>query len=119
MELSVDPRTFVVAIAFSLFILCPRLAGMCSIVSRTRGLNPYVVAAIGVVVSIPLVLAMVYVVEKYGVYHAVLVAIVTDVISGLIMGLYSLRSLVEVLVLALFIWVEVVAADHIVRYIAG
>jgi hypothetical protein len=101
---------FVVSLAFAFFIMCPRMAGMGAIVSRLHGFNPYIVAAIGGVLAIPLIILMEFLVIRFGVSTAIIVAAATDIASAILMGVYKPRYAVEVFIIAAFLWLGVLTA---------
>jgi len=63
--------------AFALLIMCSRIASMYAILAKLKSLNPYVVAALGAITSIPLIVLMVYLTLKFGVHVAIITAVIT------------------------------------------
>lgn len=52
----------VLSLAFAFFVMCPRMAGMCAVISRTSGVNPYLIAVLGGIMAAPLI-------SPYGVFN--------------------------------------------------
>ena len=103
----------VASTAFALFIMCPRMAGMCAVLAKLKSLNPYVVAVLGAVMAIPLIVLMVYLTLKFGVHIAIIAAVITDIMAALAMGAFTWRHAIEVMVIALFVWLGVFVAKWI------
>ncbi len=103
----------IISLAFAFFIMCPRMAGMCAVIARVKGVNPYTIAFIGGILSIPLMVLMVFITIKYGVHLAIFAAALTDILSAASMGTFKVRYAIEVLIIALFIWVGVLIARSI------
>ena len=53
-------REIILAVAFAFFIMCPRMAGMCAVISKMYNVNPYVTAIIGGFIAVPLIILMVF-----------------------------------------------------------
>lgn len=103
----------IISLAFAFFIMCLRMAGMCAVIARVKGVNPYTIAFIGGILSIPLMVLMVFITIKYGVHLAIFTAALTDMLSAASMGTFKVRYAIEVLIIALFIWVGVLIARSI------
>jgi len=104
---------FVVSLAFALFVVCPRMAGMCAVVSRVHGVNPFVVSVVGTFLSTPLVVLLVYLTTSFGVMWAVLFAALTDLLASLMMGVFSLKYAIEIIIISLFVWLGVYVAGKV------
>jgi len=50
----------ILSLAFAFFIMCPRIAGMCAVISKAGGINPYLIAILGGLIAIPLIALMVF-----------------------------------------------------------
>ena len=100
----------VAATAFAFFILCPRMAGMAAVIADIKGVNPYQTVAIGALIAVPLFLVMLAILKRFGVGAAIAFAVATDIGAAAFMGIHSWKSTVEVLVIAAFVWMGVVAA---------
>ncbi len=106
-------REILLSLAFALFILCPRMAGMCAVLSEMSGVNPYSIAVVGGLISIPLIALMVYVTIKLGVGYAIALAVATDILSALATGTFRLRYGIEIVLIALFLWMGVIVAGKL------
>ncbi|RLG49242.1 MAG: hypothetical protein DRN96_09925 [Thermoproteota archaeon] len=103
----------IASVAFAFFVMCPRIAGMCAVLAKTGGLNPYLVALVGTLIASPLMALMVYLTVNFGVHAAIIAAVLTDVVAALAMGTFTVKAAVEILVIAAFIWIGVLAAKWI------
>ncbi len=100
----------VLSIAFAFFVMCPRMAGMCAVISETSSVNPYIVAILGGVLAIPLITLMVFLTIRFGVGVAIAAAVLTDILAAVATGTFRLRYGIEIALIALFIWIGVVVA---------
>lgn len=108
------PGSWIMAsLAFAFFIMCPRMAGMCAVIAKTREVNPYLIALIGGVISVPLIMLMVFLTIKMGVQAAILVAAATDLLAALAIGTLRPKYALEVLIIALFVWAGVTTANKL------
>jgi len=89
--------------AFALFIVCPRMAAMTNICHRHVTCNLIVLVILGTLVSIPLLIIMVSILKRWGFAAALGFAIVTDLLSALILGAISRKAALEVLIISLFV----------------
>lgn len=101
----------VLFLAFAFFVMCPRMAGMCAVISRTAGVNPYLIAVLGGIIVIPLITLMVYLTIKFGVGVAIAAAVITDILSAIATGTFRLRYGIEIALIAMFIWIGIVVAS--------
>ena len=106
-------REVILAIAFAFFVMCPRMAGMCAVISKVGGVNPYKISLIGGFVAVPLIVLMVFLTVEFGVTVAILAAVVTDILASILTGTFRLRYGIEIAIIALFIWVGVFTASKI------
>jgi hypothetical protein len=97
------PQSFVASVAFALFILCPRMAGMANVISDATKMNLVLVSVIGTLISLPLIVAMVFIFRQYGLWAALAFAVFTDVLAALVMGAISWKSSLETFIIALFV----------------
>ena len=107
------PQLLVAAVAFAFFILCPRMAGMANVIANASKVNLIVVAVIGTLISLPLIVVMVIVFQRYGLWAALALAVFTDVLAALIMGAISWKSSFETFVIAAFVLLGVRVASLI------
>lgn len=108
-----------VSLAFAFFIVCPRMAGMTYAVVRSTNTNLVHVAVIGTVLSLPLVLAMVFIFQRWGVVGALGFAIVTDLAAALLMGKLDYKAGVEVFIIAVFLILGVRLASVVSAHLPG
>ncbi len=101
------------AVAFAFFVMCPRMAGMCAVISKVENANPYVIAVLGGAIAIPLIVLMDFLTLKFGVGAAILAAVVTDALAAAATGTFRLKYGIEIAIIALFIWIGVVVAGKI------
>ena len=110
-------KLFIAALAFAFFILCPRMAGITSIIASTTGVNLVKLAVIGNVIAIPLVVAMVLIYSRYGLLAALGFAVLTDLLSALVIKEISFKAGIETLIVALFVVVGVKVASYVSKFI--
>ncbi|WP_457550099.1 hypothetical protein [Archaeoglobus sp.] len=101
------------AIAFAFFIMCPRMAGMCAVISKVGGVNPYTIAFIGGLIAVPLIVFMVFLTVEFGVTTAIVAAVITDILASVVTGTFRLRYGIEIIIIALFIWIGVTIANKL------
>lgn len=89
----------VLSLAFAFFVMCPRMAGMCAVISRAGDVNPYLVAILGGLMAVPLVALMVFLTVRFGVGVAIAAAVLTDILSAVATGRYG----IEIALIAMFI----------------
>ncbi len=102
-----------VSIAFALFIVCPRMAGMAAVISRATNLSLIKIAVFGSLFSIPLTIIMVLVFRRWGLIGALSFCVLTDLGSALLMREINLKAGLETLVVALFVLLGVKVASWI------
>jgi len=98
---------FIPIVAFSFFILCPRMAGMAQVIARHGEVSLIPTVALGALLSIPLVVAMAAVFAKWGLWAAMGLAIATDFGAAAIMGAISFKAGIETIVIAAFVIIGV------------
>ena len=96
-------QSLVASVAFALLILCPRMAGMANVIANAAKVNLVLVSVIGTLISLPLIVAMVFILRQYGLWAALAFAVLTDVLAALVMGAISWKSSFETFVIALFV----------------
>jgi hypothetical protein len=101
------------SVGLSLFIICPRMAGMVHLISKHSESSLMLTALIGSILSIPLVLVIVLVFAKFGVAGALIFCIITDVLAALVMKDLSVAAGIETFVIALFVVIGVKVAPLI------
>jgi hypothetical protein len=94
------------------------MVGMASVISGIEDVNPWVVVVIGAVLAIPLMLLMYWVLQRFGAAYAIGLAAATDIVAALIIGTYSWKSMVSVVIIAAFVWAGVYVANLVSKAIA-
>jgi hypothetical protein len=106
----------IASIGFSLFIICPRMAGMAHIITKHSNISLFYTALLGGIISIPLVLLMVFIFGKFGIFGALAFCILTDILSALFMKEINFNAGVETLIIALFVILGVKVAPYITNF---
>lgn len=109
----------VAGVAFGLFVVCPRMAGMMHVLSKHSQASMLVTVLSGVVFSIPILLLMVFVFGHFGVWGALAICVATDLGAAFFMKEISYSAGLETLVIALFVIVGVKLAPMISALILG
>jgi hypothetical protein len=101
------------SLAFALFVICPRMAGMTNIIAKATGTNVVVVALLGTAIALPLIVVMVLIFQRFGVVAALAFCVLTDLAAALTMSQVSMKACVETAVVALFVLVGVKVASFV------
>ncbi len=107
------PSLLVVSLAFALFIVCPRMAGMTNVIANATQTNVIYIAVIGTIMSLPLIIAMILIFRQYGLIGALAFCILTDIGAALLMRVISLKAALETFIIALFVIIGVKVASII------
>ncbi|MGD9160854.1 MAG: hypothetical protein PVG39_20715 [Desulfobacteraceae bacterium] len=91
------------SIGLALFIICPRMAGMVHIISKHSNAPLFQTALLGSIISIPLVLVIVLVFDKYGLWGALAFCIITDLGAAFFMKELSIKAGIETFIIAVFV----------------
>ncbi len=113
------PTLIFISVAFAFFIVCPRMAGMVYAITRTSNVSIVPVAVIGTVISLPLVVAMVLIFQRWGVLGALAFAVVTDLAAALLVGKLDYKAGVEVFIIAAFLMLGVRVASLVSAHLPG
>jgi hypothetical protein len=105
------------SLAFAFFVVCPRMAGMVHLINKHTATPIWLVVLAGSLISIPLLLAMVWIFGKFGVLGALLFAVATDFCAAVVFHKISLTAGVETLVIAVFVVVGVKMAPPVAKYL--
>jgi hypothetical protein len=97
----------VASIGMALFIICPRMAGMVNIISKHSDVSMITVAVLGSILSIPLVVAIVLIFAKFGLWGALTFCVLTDLGAAFFMKELSVRAGIETLIVAVFVIIGV------------
>ncbi|MHC1635598.1 MAG: hypothetical protein ACXQTS_03105 [Candidatus Methanospirareceae archaeon] len=103
----------IVSLAFALFIVCPRMAGMTYTITNATHTNIILVAVIGTIISLPLIVTMVLIFKFYGLIAALGFCVLTDLCAALVMKQISLKAGLETFIIALFLILGVKVASII------
>jgi hypothetical protein len=104
---------WIASIGLALFIVCPRMAGMVHIIAKYSQVSLIWTAILGTIIAIPLVLVMVLVFGKFGVWGALAFCIMTDFGAAYFMKEISINAGIETLVIAIFVIIGVKMAPSI------
>ena len=96
-------EVIVSAFAFGFFVVCPRMAGMSHIIKSYSAAPMFLVALLGILVSVPLLFLMIFVSSKTGIWGALAVCVITDLAAALLMKEISMKAGIETFVIALFV----------------
>ncbi len=88
-------KLLIAALAFAFFILCPRMAGITSIIANATNVDLVKLAILGSLISIPFVVAMVLIYTKYGLLAALGFTVLTDLLSALVIKEISIKAGIE------------------------
>jgi hypothetical protein len=95
------------SLAFSFFVVCPRMAGMIHVVGKNAEVSLLSTVLLGTLLSMPLLLVMVWAFQRFGVLGALGFCILTDFGAVLLMRQVSWRAGLETIFIALFVVVGV------------
>ena len=109
---------FIASIAFALFILCPRMAGMTNIISNASSVNIIKVAIFGTILALPLIICMCLIFKGYGLVAALIFCVITDFAAAFTMKEISMRAGIETLIIALFVILGVKVASAVSAWIS-
>ncbi|WP_024336050.1 hypothetical protein [Desulfotignum balticum] len=101
------------SIGLALFIICPRMAGMVHIISKHSNASLIYTALLGSVMSVPLVLVIVLVFGKYGLWGALAFCIITDLGAAFFMKELSIKAGIETFIIAMFVILGVKVAPYL------
>jgi len=101
----------IASVAFSLFILCPRMAGMANIIANASHVSLIKVAVFGTVLALPLIIVMALLFAKFGLAAALAFCVITDLVAAFTMSAISIRAGIETIIVALFVILGVKVAS--------
>ncbi len=91
------------AVAFGLFVVCPRMAGMMHVISGYSAGSMMKTVLVGTLFSVPLLVLMVMGFGRFGIWGALAICVATDFGAALVMKGINPRAGVETFVIALFV----------------
>ncbi len=106
-----------IGLAFGLFIVCPRMAGMAYAISKATKISLIKVAIVGTIFSLPLTIAMVLIFKRFGLPGALGFCILTDFGAALLMREISLEAGIETFIIALFVLLGVKVASIVSTFL--
>ncbi|RLI79909.1 hypothetical protein DRP05_02310 [Archaeoglobales archaeon] len=110
-------KLLIAALAFAFFIVCPRMAGMTSVIANATDVDLVKLAVVGTIIAIPFVVGMVLIYTRYGLLAALGFAVLTDLLSALVIKEISLKAGIETLIVALFVIIGVRVATYVSKYV--
>ena len=100
-------------IAFALFIVCPRMAGITSLIAKITRVNLIALSVIGCIVAMPLVTLMTIIYQRFGLMLALISAVLTDFLSAIVMKEISLKAGIGTIITSAFVFLGVRIASII------
>ena len=111
-------KEFIIAsLAFSLFVVCPRMAGMMQVITKHCQVSLMATVLGGTLVSIPLLVVMVFLFGKFGLWGALLFCVLTDLGAASMMNAVSFKAAIETCVIAFFVLLGVKLAPLVSKFI--
>lgn len=101
------------AIAFALFIVCPRMAGMLHIICNNSKMPLFKTAFLGSLIAIPLILLMVWIFVQFGVIGALAFCVATDLLAAYLLKSISYKAGFETVIIAIFVFISIEIAPKI------
>ncbi len=90
-------------IAFSFFILCPRMGAMINILDKNTNFPLYWLVIIGTLGSVPLLLLMAWIIKQWGLVAGLALAVLTDLLAAVVLKSVSTKAAIETFIIALFV----------------
>ena len=103
----------IAAVAFAMYVTCPRMTAMIATEMKLSGLNPVLTISLGCILGIPMFLVLYYVLKNFGVEATVLLAAIFDVGAALLVGKLDTKAGVELLIITLFVYAGIKIAPLI------
>ncbi|MBI9068264.1 MAG: hypothetical protein JEZ09_13305 [Salinivirgaceae bacterium] len=108
-----NSEILITAIAFALFIVCPRMAGMLHVICENSKMSLFKTAFLGSLIAIPLILLMVWVFAQFGVVGALIFCVGTDLLAAYLLKNISYKVGFETIIIAGFVFIAVKVAPLI------
>lgn len=93
----------IASVSFGLFVVCPRMAGMMHIINKHANVSILITVLLGVIISIPILLLMVLVFSKFGIWGALCICVLTDLGAAFFMKEISMKAGLETFIIAVFV----------------
>jgi len=94
----------IAAVAFAMYVTCPRMTAMIATETKLSGLNPVLTILLGCVLGIPMFVLLYYTLMHFGVEATILLAALLDVGAAVLVGKLSLKAGVELLIITAFVY---------------
>jgi hypothetical protein len=99
------------SIAYAFFIVCPRMAGITSVIAKSAQVNLVLVSIVGTLMALPLIVLMAIIFKQWGLWAALGLAVATDLLAALaMMGGIGWKAGLETFIIAVFVLAGVKAA---------
>ncbi len=110
----------IAAVAFAMYVTCPRMTAMIATEMKVSDLNPVLTISLGCILGIPMFLILYYTLKNFGVEVTVLLAAIFDVGAALLIGKLDMKAGLELLIITLFVYAGLKIAPLLVnRLIPG
>lgn len=110
-------ESIIASFAFAFFVVCPRMAGMMHVINNYSKVSMLYTVLLGIVISVPLLMLMVFVFDKGGIWGALAFCISTDLVSALVMKGVDIRASIETFIISIFVVIGVKIAPYISKII--
>jgi len=107
----------IAGVSFGLFVVCPRMAGMMHIINKHANVSILITVLMGVLISVPILLLMVFVFSKFGVWGALSICVLTDLGAAFFMKEISMKAGLETFIIAVFVIIGVKVAPFISKFL--
>ena len=101
--------------AYGFFIVCPRMAAMTNIIGKNFEISIYWLTMLGTIFSIPLLIVMCWTTQKWGLLGGLIFAILTDLLSAMIISSVNIKASIQTFIIAIF----VVAGNHFATWVTS
>lgn len=116
-KLGFSKENIISSFAFAFFVVCPRMAGMMHVINNYSKVSMLQTVLCGIVISVPLLMLMVFIFDKVGVWGALGFCILTDFISALIMKGIDISAGIETFTIAIFVVIGVKLTPYILKLV--
>lgn len=110
-------ENIIASFAFAFFVVCPRMAGMMHVINHYSSVSMLYTVLLGIIVSVPLLMLMVFVFDKAGVWGALGFCVSTDLISAFVMKGVSINAGIETFIISIFVVMGVKIAPYISKLV--
>jgi len=110
---------FLSSLAFALYVLCPRMSAMLAEQAKLKGLNIHAVIVLGLLFSIPFFFLLLGILERFGMFWAVLFAAIADFAAAALLGVVELKVGVELAVITIFVYAGIKIAPLVTKLLLG